>query len=454
MRKKTYSLRLERKQLAGIRFIAFLFSTILLQTSSLYAQSSSLVTNITSTTGRSYILGDLVTGVTIYTDRTYQTTSVPPFLNNAPFIRTPNDDKANNTASMLSFNLTQSATLYVAYDPRVTVLPAWLSSWQKLAAVQVVGINDPTINHLDLYSKSYAAGPVTLGGNLASPAAGSKNNYLVVALAAQTYALTITAIGNGTITKNPDLTTFPGGSNVTLTATADAGQQFTGWSGDASGTVNPLTITMNSDKSVTATFASITQYTVTLTPNGSGTVSKSPDQPSYTTGASVTLTATPSAGQQFTGWSGDANSTVNPLDITVNGDKNITGSFAPLSSSLITNISATSGRSYILGALVVGTTLYTDRTYQATSVPAFLNNASFIKTPNDDKTSTASSLLSFDLTQNATLYIAYDPRGTTLPAWLNGWQKVASQVGINDPAISYMNLYSKDFIASHITLGG
>ena len=133
MRKKTYSPKLERMQLTGKQFIAFLFFTVLLHTASVYAQSSSLITNITSTTGRSYTLGELIAGVTIYTDRTYQATSVPAFLNNAPFIKTPNDDKANNTASMLSFDLTQSATLYVAYDPRVTVLPAWLSGWQKLA---------------------------------------------------------------------------------------------------------------------------------------------------------------------------------------------------------------------------------------------------------------------------------------------------------------------------------
>jgi len=41
---------------------------------------------------------------------------------------------------------------------------------------------------------------------------------------------------------------------VTLTATADAGSVFTGWSGDLTGSVNPETITMSANRAVTATF--------------------------------------------------------------------------------------------------------------------------------------------------------------------------------------------------------
>ena len=47
---------------------------------------------------------------------------------------------------------------------------------------------------------------------------------------------------------------FDLGASATLTATPNPGYRFTGWSGDASGTVNPLTITMNADKTVGATF--------------------------------------------------------------------------------------------------------------------------------------------------------------------------------------------------------
>jgi hypothetical protein len=47
---------------------------------------------------------------------------------------------------------------------------------------------------------------------------------------------------------------FPLNTNVALQATLDAGQAFLGWSGDASGTANPLVVAMNSNKVITASF--------------------------------------------------------------------------------------------------------------------------------------------------------------------------------------------------------
>jgi uncharacterized repeat protein (TIGR02543 family) len=41
---------------------------------------------------------------------------------------------------------------------------------------------------------------------------------------------------------------------VTLTATADAGWTFSNWTGDLTGSTNPDTITMDGNKTVTATF--------------------------------------------------------------------------------------------------------------------------------------------------------------------------------------------------------
>ena len=47
---------------------------------------------------------------------------------------------------------------------------------------------------------------------------------------------------------------YAAGSTVQLTATAGAGYQFASWSGSATGTANPLTVTMNGPKTVTANF--------------------------------------------------------------------------------------------------------------------------------------------------------------------------------------------------------
>ncbi len=48
--------------------------------------------------------------------------------------------------------------------------------------------------------------------------------------------------------------TYEPDTTATITAVPNPGYRFTGWTGDASGTVNPLTITMDADKTVGATF--------------------------------------------------------------------------------------------------------------------------------------------------------------------------------------------------------
>ncbi|MDO9043399.1 MAG: carboxypeptidase regulatory-like domain-containing protein [Desulfocapsaceae bacterium] len=68
--------------------------------------------------------------------------------------------------------------------------------------------------------------------------------------------------GTGKVTSNPagidcgaDCSeAYSVGASVALTATADAGFSFVGWSGDCSGRLNPLSVTMSANKSCIATF--------------------------------------------------------------------------------------------------------------------------------------------------------------------------------------------------------
>ena len=64
--------------------------------------------------------------------------------------------------------------------------------------------------------------------------------------------------------KLPDQANYLSGSMVQLTATADPGWTFAGWSGALSGTTNPASVLMDSNKAVTATFTQNT-YTLTVT---------------------------------------------------------------------------------------------------------------------------------------------------------------------------------------------
>jgi hypothetical protein len=90
------------------------------------------------------------------------------------------------------------------------------------------------------------------------------SNKSVTATFNALYTLTVTksGAGTGTVTSNPAGINcgatcsyqFTSGTNVTLTATSDSSSIFSGWSGDATGTNSTVIITMNSNKSVTATF--------------------------------------------------------------------------------------------------------------------------------------------------------------------------------------------------------
>jgi uncharacterized repeat protein (TIGR02543 family) len=158
----------------------------------------------------------------------------------------------------------------------------------------------------------------------------SANRSLIANFAINTYTLAVTAV-NGTVAKVADQPRYNHGSSVVLTATPAAGYVFSSWSGDATSTANPLTVSMTSNKAITANFTAIPADAFTLTVNAvNGSVVKTPNQATYTNGSSVVLTATAAAGYVFSSWSGDATGSVSPLTVTMNANKNITANFTPL----------------------------------------------------------------------------------------------------------------------------
>lgn len=79
---------------------------------------------------------------------------------------------------------------------------------------------------------------------------------LFAALPAGQEALTVLIYGSGSVNVNPPGNSFAAGQSVALTAVPDAGQRFLNWSGDATGAQNPLSLTMNQSRVVTAIFTS------------------------------------------------------------------------------------------------------------------------------------------------------------------------------------------------------
>ena len=74
------------------------------------------------------------------------------------------------------------------------------------------------------------------------------------------FPLLINIVGSGTVVRDPDLTEYPYRSEVVLTATAAPGWVFAGWSGDATGADNSVTIEILDTTNVTATFTTNSTY--------------------------------------------------------------------------------------------------------------------------------------------------------------------------------------------------
>jgi hypothetical protein len=161
-----------------------------------------------------------------------------------------------------------------------------------------------------------------------------------------THTLTVTraGTGTGTVTSSPagincgaDCTEiYNYGTTVTLTAVPAVGSVFAGWSGGGCSGTGTCTTTMTAARSVTATFP-LTQHTLSVVRSGTGTgtVTSSPAGINcgadcveiYNYGTIVILTATPSGGSSFAGWSGGGCSGTGTCVTTVTAAATVTATF-------------------------------------------------------------------------------------------------------------------------------
>ena len=165
---------------------------------------------------------------------------------------------ADSGATWTNLNIGGSSTVYsLAIDPAAPsilyaagggVLRSTDSgtSWSRINT----GLTNTSVQYLAINpiapSILYAAGP------------GGVFRYDAASLFLCSLTTTASPSAGGTIAKSPDAPSYTPGTVVTLTATPATGYTFTGWSGSLTGATNPATITMDADKTVTATFTSST----------------------------------------------------------------------------------------------------------------------------------------------------------------------------------------------------
>ena len=182
-------------------------------------------------------------------------------------------------------------------------------------------------------------------GQLGDGTTTDRYNPVQITLPSNSVTLNVTKSGTGTVTSSPTgiscgstcSYSFNSGANVTLTATAGSGYQFTGWSGACTNSSGTCTVSMTAAKSVAASFTPST-YALTVTKSGTGTVSSSPSgincgsscNYSFNSGASVTLTATAGTGYQFSGWTGACTNSTGTCTVSMTAAKSVTATFNAL----------------------------------------------------------------------------------------------------------------------------
>lgn len=277
--------------------------------------------------------------------------------------------------------------------------------------------------------------------------------------------------GTGTVVSNVGLINCPGvcshsydlNAVVTLSATADSGFEFTGWSGAGCSGIGACVVTMNQLQTVTATFQGSQALSVIFGGTGTGSVTDNDTVTCvancvafYDYEVSVTLQASAGVGSVFTGWSGAGCSGLGDCVLVMDQAQTVTAMFSPEAGSeplTVTNVSAGSGRTYqvILDGLQVGATVYMDRSFTFFMIPGPIQGATYIQTANADKSSQGSSFFSFDVNQPVTVYVGHDQRITDTPSWLSAFTLTGETWASSDTTF---RVYTQTFPTGTVILGG
>ncbi|MHA8060349.1 InlB B-repeat-containing protein [Aquirufa beregesia] len=134
------------------------------------------------------------------------------------------------------------------------------------------------------------------------------------------HRLSVVAVPSMGGSVTPSTGSFEQGSLISLLASPAPEYLFKDWSGSISGSSNPYSLNMNSDKTIRANFEKRT-YPLSVEIEGQGTVQETiistQSSTPYSSGTVVQLKASPVEGWVFKGWTGDLTSESNPSSIRV-----------------------------------------------------------------------------------------------------------------------------------------
>ncbi len=146
-------------------------------------------------------------------------------------------------------------------------------------------------------------------------------------------------------------------------------------------------------------------------------------------------------------------SSLNGPRIVVNSGSGGTSTATPTTAptaSLVSNLKVASGKSYQIVTYTQGMREYIDRSYTVRNPAPTGSQYTYIRTANDDKSRTDTNFLTFTLSSDANVYVAYDRR-VSRPSWLvDGWQDTGQVLETTDVPL---RLYRRRFSRGTVTLG-
>jgi uncharacterized protein (TIGR03437 family) len=163
---------------------------------------------------------------------------------NPPGLTVTIDGSPTATPSLVTWTPGSNHTLAVATPQALAGMKATATGWSTGAATASIAVQAPST------STTYTA-----------------------AFSTQYLLTTAVASGSGTVAASPTSADgyYTGGSTVQLTATPTGANQFTSWGGAVTGSTNPVSVTMNGPRSITATFAGAAQPTLLSVSTGFAT---------------------------------------------------------------------------------------------------------------------------------------------------------------------------------------
>ncbi len=223
-----------------------------------------------------------------------------------------------------TLNCSGSRGFKLAYPDHVASLSGAAGSGTSAFALTVTSLQPGT-------AYAYTAFATDCGGT----ATGNPVQFTTLA------RVSLTISGSGKVTGGISCTAscsadVKNGQQISLTATPSAGSKFVSWGGQCAGQTQTCSVSPTGTASISVTFGAVRTLTVTKSGDGTGTVSTAAGEiacgstcaASFTAGASVVLTATPSSDSVFGGWSGGCTGTALTCTVALASDQMVTATFA------------------------------------------------------------------------------------------------------------------------------